>query len=182
MAEPDANHWDQLTTAGHEAHAAGRIARAEVYFKQALTLAEQFKEGDPRRPKAINNLAAVYQIQGKYTFAESLYKRALDLNQRLHGKEHPDVALNLHNLAVLYCARSRFAEAEPLFREAMAIAETVLGPAHCGLVSTLRNLAALLRRTNREEEASALEDRARRIEAAADSIAPANGSGCNSWQ
>jgi tetratricopeptide (TPR) repeat protein len=163
MPEPDPNDWDQLTTAAHEAHAAGRIARAEVYFKQALTLAEQFGEGDPRLPKAINNLAAMYQIQGKYTFAESLYKRALDFNRRLYGRDHPDVALNLHNLAVLYCAKSRFAEAEPIFREAIAITEGALGPAHPSLVSTLRNLAALLRRTNREGEASALEDRARRI-------------------
>ncbi|HEY9868450.1 MAG TPA: tetratricopeptide repeat protein [Candidatus Obscuribacterales bacterium] len=182
MPEPDPNDWDQLTSAGHEAHAAGRIARAEVYFKQALTLAEQFAESDPRRPKAINNLAAVYQIQGKYTFAESLYKRALDLNQRLHGKEHPDVALNLHNLAVLYCAKSRFAEAEPLFREAIAITEGALGAAHASLVSTLRNLAALLRRTGRDEEASVLEERARRIGAGVDSIAPGAGSGSSSSQ
>ncbi len=155
--------WQESIDAGHESYANGRIAQAEIHFKRALELAEAFADDDLRLPATLNNLAAIYQVQGKYAFAESMYKRSLAIYERTHGREHADVALNLHNLAVLYSAQRKFAEAEPLFREAIRIRETILGPEHPDLVSSLKNLAELLRRTARDEAAAVLEGRATQI-------------------
>ena len=155
--------WQEAVDAGHEAYGNGRIAQAEVHFKRAVELAESFGDEDPRLPKTLNNLAAIYQVQGKYTFAESLYKRSLTMYERAYGRQHTDVALNLHNLGVLYSAQRKFGEAEPLLREAIAIREAILGPEHPDLVPSLKNLAELLRRTAREEAAAVLEGRATQI-------------------
>jgi len=159
----ESTSWQESVDAGNQSYGKGRIAQAEIHFKRALELAEQFKEGDLRLPATMNNLAAIYQVQGKYAFAESLYKRSLALYERAHGRQHQDVALNLHNLAVLYSAQRKFAEAEPLFREALAIRESVLGADHPDLVPSLRNLAELLRRTARDEAAAVLEGRVTQI-------------------
>ena len=54
-----------------------------------------------------NNLAALYEAQGRYAEAEPLYKRALAIYEKALGPEHPNVATSLHNLALLYEAQSR---------------------------------------------------------------------------
>ncbi len=43
-------------------------------------------------------------------------RRALDIDERSYGEDHPDVARDLNNLAQLLQATNRLAEAEPLMR------------------------------------------------------------------
>ena len=50
----------------------------------------------------IGTLAVLYDPQGRYADAESLYKRALAIREKALGPDHPDVATNLDNLATLY--------------------------------------------------------------------------------
>lgn len=49
----------------------------------------------------LNNLAVLYGKRGKYREAEPLCKRALEIREKVLGKEHPDVAKQLNNLALL---------------------------------------------------------------------------------
>ena len=65
---------------------------------------------------ALNNLAALYDDQGRYAEAEPLYKRALAIDEKALGPDHPDVALSLNNLAALYDNQGRYADALPLVR------------------------------------------------------------------
>src|SRR3989338_6000626 len=55
---------------------------------------------------------ALYQA-GKYSQAEPLYRRSLEIREKVLGPEHPDVAASLNNLAGLYDAQGRYAQAEP---------------------------------------------------------------------
>ena len=48
---------------------------------------------------SLNNLAILYDVQGKYEQAEPLYQRALAICEHVHGPEHPDTAQCLNNLA-----------------------------------------------------------------------------------
>ena len=79
---------------------------------------------------SLNNLAVLYQAQGRYAEAEPLYKRALAIREKALGPDHPDVGTRLNNLAGLYRAQGRYAEAEPLYQRALAIREKALGPDH----------------------------------------------------
>lgn len=43
----------------------------------------------------------LYGKRGKYKEAEPLCKRALEIREKVLGKDHPDVAKQLNNLALL---------------------------------------------------------------------------------
>ena len=60
---------------------------------------------------------------GDYAKAEPLYQRALKINEKALGPEHPDTAKSLNNLALLYDKMGDYAKAEPLYQRALKIRE-----------------------------------------------------------
>ncbi len=50
---------------------------------------------------SLNNLASLYDAQGRYAEAEPLNKRALAILEKALGPEHPYVAQGLENYAAL---------------------------------------------------------------------------------
>ena len=111
---------------------------------------------DLRVATNLNNLGSSYQTEGKYTEAESLYKRALAIREKALGPEHPSVARSLNNLAGLYRAQGRYAEAEPLYQRSLAILERILGPEHPHVAQSLNSLAAFYQAQRRYAEAEPL--------------------------
>ena len=63
---------------------------------------------------SLNNLAGLYRAQGKHAEAEPLYQRALAINEKALGPDHPDTAATLGNYAILLRALSRGEEAARL--------------------------------------------------------------------
>jgi hypothetical protein len=47
-------------------------------------------------------LGVLYDNQGRYTDAESLFKRALAIYAKALGPDHPKVAIPLNNLGLFY--------------------------------------------------------------------------------
>ena len=168
--------WETHNEAGNQFSQQGKYAEAEKQFLAALLEAEKFGSADRRLARSLTSLATLYRAQSKYAEAESLYRRALEIDEALFrralkidekalGPDHPDIAISLTNLAFLYHAQARYAEAEALFRRALAIIEQAVGPAHPKVAATLESYAALLRKTNREYEALKTEARAKAIRA-----------------
>jgi tetratricopeptide (TPR) repeat protein len=60
---------------------------------------------------SLNNLAVLYQSQGRYAEAEPFYKRSLAIDEKAFGSDHPDVARSLNYLAGLYQGQGRYADA-----------------------------------------------------------------------
>jgi tetratricopeptide (TPR) repeat protein len=114
----------------------GRYPAAESALRRVLAA-----HGDD--PLILNNLGVVLAAEAKYSEAESLDQRALAINERALGREHPDVARDLNNLATLYSQQGKYAEAEPLYARALAIDEKALGPENPDTATFLYNLAAL---------------------------------------
>jgi hypothetical protein len=71
-------------------------------------------------------------------------RRALEIDERSFGPDHPDVARDLNNLAQLLKETNRLAEAEPLMRRAIDILEKGLGPEHPNTRTVRRNYERLL--------------------------------------
>ena len=88
--------------------------------------------------------------------AELLLKRAIAIDEKVHGPDHPGLATSLNKLATLYQATGRYAQAEPLFQRAIAIGEKTLGPEHPDLAGRLNNLAVLYWATGRPAAAEPL--------------------------
>ena len=96
--------------------------------------------------------------------AEPLIRRALAIDEKGSGPEHPDVATDLNNLALPLQTMNRLSEAEPLYRRALAIDEKSFGPSHPDVAIRLNNLALLLEGANRISEAEPLMRRALAID------------------
>ena len=130
--------WESYIQAGEAAYQQGNYAEAEKQFLAALQEAENFGPEDPRLATSLNNLANLYEAQGKYTEAEPLYQRALTIYEKALGPEHPNVATSLNNLAVLYEAQGKYTEAEPLYQRSLAIREKALGPEDPNVAASIR--------------------------------------------
>ncbi|MEH2252992.1 tetratricopeptide repeat protein, partial [Nostoc sp.] len=94
---------------------------------------------------SLNNLAFLYDNQGRKSEAEPLYIEVLAMRKRLFAGDHPDVAFSLNNLAFLYDNQGRKSEAEPLYIEALAMCQRVLGVNHPTTATIRENLAILQR-------------------------------------
>ncbi|WP_208341799.1 tetratricopeptide repeat protein, partial [Aetokthonos hydrillicola] len=98
--------------------------------------------------------------RGQYSEAEPLYKKALELYQRLLGQEHPDVAQSYNNLAELYRAQGRYQDAEPLCQKALELRQRLLGQEHPDVAQSYNNLAALCDSQGRYQDAEPLYQKA----------------------
>lgn len=152
--------WAVNGRAGVTAYEQGRFVDAEKYFKQALGLMRSLQ---PQQPYILDQLAVLYETQGKYSGAEELYIQSLKIREKYRGPEHPEVAASLNNLAEHYEFQGQHDKAEEFYRRAIAIKEKTLGPDHLALAYSLEDYADFLRRTGREAEAENLATRARAI-------------------
>jgi len=135
------------------------------FLRPAYKIVDVSEEDLVRLAKSLNNLAALYHLQGKFFLAENLYDRCLDIKLALYGEEHLETAINLHNLAVLNCAKKKWEKAEILFKRALEIREKLLSENDPELIPILKNYGIMLRKTLRDDDAKSVEARMAAIEA-----------------
>ncbi|BBD62071.1 peptidase-like protein [Nostoc sp. HK-01] len=97
--------------------------------------------------------------EGKYSTAIPLAKQALDIREKVLGKEHPLVATSLNNLAELYRIQGEYQQAEPLYQRSLAIREKILGKEHPDVATSLNNLAVLYDSQGKYQQAEPLYQR-----------------------
>jgi len=119
----------------------------------------QFKEVG----ELLNDMGYYLEKIAQYEQALPLYLRALEILEKVLGKEHPDVATSLNNLAMLYNSQGKYEEALPLYLRALEIWEKVLGKEHPNVATSLNNLALLYDDQGKYEEALPLYLRALEI-------------------
>ena len=90
-------------------------------------------------------MAALYDSTGRYSDAEPLYVRSLQIRDQQLGADHPDTASSLNNLAMLYDSTGRYSEAEPLYLRALAILFDRLGETHPNTQTVWGNFIEFLR-------------------------------------
>lgn len=111
----------------------------------------------------INNLAWLYQAQGKFQEAETHFSRALKISKLHHGMDHPVSAMRLNNLAYVCQAQGKYDEAEPLYVSGLKIAERSFGKTHPNTAICLGNLANSYRSQGKLGDAEPLYIRALKI-------------------
>ena len=171
-----------LTNLGGVMLLQGKFKDAEVLFRRVLAAREKVLGAEhPDTAVSLNNLANALFEQAKQDdvgvqinappsrrarsqtreFAqasetETLYRRALAIQEKTLGPNHPATAATLNNLAVLLAGRGRFTDAEPLHARALAIAEKSLGPTHLDTATMLTTLAVTYDRQGKSVDAEAL--------------------------
>ncbi|XPM60929.2 MAG: tetratricopeptide repeat protein [Leptolyngbya sp. IPPAS B-1204] len=132
------------------------LAKAIEYFEKAIELQTEL-ELPLDLATSLNNLALLYESQGRYSEAEPLYLRALEIWERQLGADHPAVAISLSNLGLLYVNLERYAEVESLYVRALQIFQARFDDQHPYTQETIRRFTAFLRQTiaaNRTAELS----------------------------
>ncbi len=153
----DLKDWLKLQEDGLKACANKRYVQAEQAFIEALNLLEEQVKGlgidtDPairqgikeKHALSLNNLAAIYQLQGKYGLALDEYIKSTEIYRKIRGENSLEFATSLHNLGMVYAARKDFKQAEALFRRSLTIKERLLSSTHPDLQALKENLERVL--------------------------------------
>lgn len=115
-------------------------------------------------PLILNDLGVVLNAEARFAEAEPLLNRALAIDEKALGSEHPHVARDLNSLAGLYEGEARDPTADPLLKRALAIDEKALGPEHPDVARDLNDLALLYDREGKHAEAEGFLKRALAID------------------
>ncbi|PIB09882.1 hypothetical protein AMR42_11895, partial [Limnothrix sp. PR1529] len=71
---------------------------AEPLFRRSLEICEQVLGADhPNTAASLNNLAGLYESQGRYEAAEPLFRRCLEIVLEKLGQDHPNTQTVLGN-------------------------------------------------------------------------------------
>ena len=141
MTDTSIQQWEELTGAGKRSLAQGDDAQAEEHFRAAVALAERLPNAQLQVAHTLECLARLKFRQQRHPEAQELFRRALGIQERTLGPEHPSVTPTLNGLAAVYAAGGRHAEAEGILRRALAAAEQDPAANHRELTSTLNALA-----------------------------------------
>jgi tetratricopeptide (TPR) repeat protein len=155
-AGADSAGWSNAMAKGAEAQHLGNLQAASEAYRRAVTIAEQ--PGAPERmlPASLNELAAVFTELAQFRDAETQYRRALALLEKMDGKESASYNILLSNLATLYLVRGEPRRAEPMLRAALEKEARVLPPDDPHLACTRSALAELLLEHGKATEARRL--------------------------
>ncbi|CAN0141647.1 unnamed protein product, partial [Ectocarpus sp. 8 AP-2014] len=83
-------------------------------------------------------------FQGKYEEADVLNTRAIEIQEKALGPDHPSLATSLTTRSWLLKTKGKYEEADVLNRRAIEIQEKALGPDHPSLATSLELRAWLL--------------------------------------
>jgi serine/threonine protein kinase/tetratricopeptide (TPR) repeat protein len=121
--------------------------------------------GEPADLSAsLTALADAHFYVGHFPTADSLYRRALEIDRKIHGPHHPRLADGLTNLGGEKETSGRYAESELYYRQALEIVQSWYGGDHPDTAWQMTRLAATLEVEGKFDEASELLQRALPIE------------------
>ena len=102
-AEPEREKWAKIMQTGAKAFEQSDFAEAERQFKAGLKVAEEGLGPTDRAVLSTHKiLARMYLVLGRQGDAETATKRILELQEKIHGPMHPNIAAQLNNLAEIY--------------------------------------------------------------------------------
>jgi tetratricopeptide (TPR) repeat protein/CHAT domain-containing protein len=143
-----------LGTVMRKIKSVGLIAVLASALLVALSITVQAQQQD--NPIELHKKANELQAAGKYAEAIPYARRALEIEERRSGPNHPNVGTLLNNLAELYRIQGRYSDAEPLYKRSLEIREKAFGPNQPDVANSLNNLATLYYSQGRYNDAEPL--------------------------
>jgi len=129
-----------LSTLGNLYRATGKFAQAEEQLTMALTIRQKLLKANHELIAAsYNDLGLTYYLTDANK-AESYYEKALAIYEKVHGNEHPKIAIANTNIGVVNIQLTNYGEAVNNFESALAIWEKIYPGAHPSKAFVLFNL------------------------------------------
>jgi tetratricopeptide (TPR) repeat protein len=133
-------NWSEVSESGYQALLRGNFDEAERYFRLAIERGG-FEEQDVRLAYSFLVLGKCFIQRGDYVGAEPLYRRALEIYEKVYGQDHKDVAFSLAGLAKCNLHCGKYTEAQLLYTRVISIYEKIYGKEHEEVANMLENLA-----------------------------------------
>ncbi|MEX1366275.1 MAG: tetratricopeptide repeat protein [Nannocystaceae bacterium] len=132
--------------------AAGRYAEALRAHAQARAFFESQPPG-PDLAAVLDDIGAVYVVQGEPARAVELHREALRLKVQTYGEHHPQVAASARELGSALSHVERYDEALQSFERVLAIHRATRGERNRSVAVTLDDIGRVLRRQDELDEA-----------------------------
>lgn len=137
-------------------HQQGRYGEAKDLYIQSLGILERSAAPQTDVSAVLDDLAKVYARDQQWLLAKQTYERALEIDRRVLGDDHPRIALRLNNLAIVAQNMGDLKQAEALFRDALSRNQRAYGDRHPETETTKGNYGLLLQHEGRLLEAEPL--------------------------
>lgn len=134
-------------------HGQGELDRAEPLYRRALAILDHEGAEDSYLAGLLGNMADVMWRLDHLEEAEALARRALAIETRELGSDHPNVAGSLNTLGVIQDTAKHYDQALDSYERALAIRVASLGPGHPSTATTHSNIAATYEAMKRYNEA-----------------------------
>jgi eukaryotic-like serine/threonine-protein kinase len=160
----DASLAKATTALGRVLEERGSYDQAVPVLEEAVRLSSKRGAVNPDLADSLNELASVHFYAGRYTTADSLFRRVLQMHRQLHGDRHPLVADDLINIGAVQQDLGYYSEAEKFERQALDINRAYYGEDHPQMAHNLTVLARTLINEKRFDEAVEVLEKALPIE------------------
>ncbi len=132
----------------------GSALACQKYIPFAENIIEKINAGESmQRIRFMSALAYLFCYIAEYKKAEKLYKRSLQIRQKILGEEHLDTATSYSNLAEVYKHQGRYREAEELYGRSLQNRKKALGEMHLDIAISYSELASVYGYQGRYREA-----------------------------
>jgi tetratricopeptide (TPR) repeat protein len=147
---------DAKSTLGRVVAEEGDSPRAIALLEPLITREAHGLEEESTLSGNLNTLGVAEYSVGHVEKALAADQRGLELDRRLHGNRHPQVATDLQNLGQVKRAQGLLPEAVADYREAVAILEAAYAPDHIELATARGVLARMLAEEGKDDEAQSM--------------------------
>ena len=106
-------------------------------------------EEHPLTAQGYANLAVMTYALGKADEAERMFRRAIEIEEKVLAPDHPELATTLHSLSFVLVNRKDYAGAIPLIERAVVAREQTLGASDPRSIQVRLFLASTLRLAGR---------------------------------
>ena len=134
----------------------GRYDEAIPPLEEAIRMYSALPSSERDLASALTTLAETHFYAGRFDASDDLNKRVIEIDRRLLGNRHPNVADDLINLGASQSSRGHHADAERYYREALSIFEEWYGGDHPETASARTTLAQAVAAQSQFEEATRL--------------------------
>ena len=109
-------------------------------------------------------MALFYCVHRRYSEAEPLYLRSLEINEKALGTNHPNVAATFYNIGLLFYETDRKEKAVCYLKRALKIVGDILPADHPNIIKTLKSLSDMCFEIGEPEEAAEYARRAEELQ------------------
>jgi tetratricopeptide (TPR) repeat protein len=117
----------------------------KYYFKSLKIYVKKIEcDVESNKASIYNNIAEVYYYKNNFKEALNLYNNSLDIKLKIHGKNHPSIAVLYNNIGALLKSKGKYEKALIYYYKCLEIESNIFGDYNSDIARTLNNIGTLL--------------------------------------